>query len=199
MSGCIKSRHSALTAALIVLWCIGGWMSRCRRTRTSQPGRLQQSKKFWTIHVIIIESLGINDCLLAAFTLAKRKEGLSSHESFLFYTIFSWQVSSSSLNKGQECPPPGWLLLDGCVWTSNNHTCSLDVGLLHISSLLQTRRDAFGEIDLAACKQNRGGSQQVSHSHNAYNGACSLTAELWFSWCFSPLWQWHCRKIYCKK
>lgn len=42
-----------------------------------------------TINVIIIESLGINDCLLAAFILAKRKEGLSSHESFLFYTIFS--------------------------------------------------------------------------------------------------------------
>lgn len=49
-----------------------------------------------TINVIIIESLGINDCLLAAFMLAKRKEGLSSHESFLSYTIFSCQVSSSS-------------------------------------------------------------------------------------------------------
>lgn len=143
-------------------------------------------QEVFTTNVIIIESLGINDCLLAAFMLAKRKEGLSSHESFLFYTIFSWQVSSSSLNKRQECPPwvapAGWL----CVWTSNNHTCSLDVELLHISSLLQTRRDAFGEIDLAACKQNRGGSQQVSHSHNAYNGACSLTAEPWFIWCFFP-------------
>lgn len=42
-----------------------------------------------TITVIIIESLGINDWLLAAFMLAKRKEGLSSHESFLSYTIFS--------------------------------------------------------------------------------------------------------------
>lgn len=42
-----------------------------------------------TINVIIIKSLGINDWLLAAFMLAKRKEGLSSHESFLFYTIFS--------------------------------------------------------------------------------------------------------------
>lgn len=42
-----------------------------------------------TINVIIIESLGVNDWLLAAFMLAKRKEGLSSHESFLLHTIFS--------------------------------------------------------------------------------------------------------------
>lgn len=42
-----------------------------------------------TINVIIIESLSVNDWLLAAFMLAKRKEGLSSHESFLLYTIFS--------------------------------------------------------------------------------------------------------------
>ena len=129
---------------------------------------------------------------------AKREEGLSSHESFLFYTIFSWQVSSSSLNKRQEWPPPhthtlpphpGWLLLDGCVWTSNNHTCESGCGRsLHTHPFgLQTRRDALGEMDFGWCKQSRGGSQQVSHSHNAPNGARSLTAEPGFIWCFSSL------------
>lgn len=41
------------------------------------------------IIVIIIESLSINDWLLTAYMLAKRKEGLSNHESFLLHTIFS--------------------------------------------------------------------------------------------------------------
>ena len=35
---------------------------------------------------------------------------------------------------------------------SNNHTCSLDVDLLHTSSLALTHRDAFGELDLADLK-----------------------------------------------
>lgn len=49
------------------------------------------------------------------------------------------------------------------------------------------------------CKQSRGGSQQVSHSHNAHNGACSSTAEPWFIWCFFPFCLRNCRKIYWRK
>lgn len=84
------------------------------------------------INIIIIESLCVNEWLWAAFMLSKRKEGLSSHESFLSYTIFSWQVSSSFLNKRQECHPPpslplppaypGWLLLRWlCVNAKQTH------------------------------------------------------------------------------
>lgn len=136
------------------------------------------------INVIIIKSSGINEWLLAAFMLSKREEGLSSHESFLFYTIFSWQVSSSSLNKGQECPPssPGWLLLDGCVCERQTITRVVWMWSYCIYPCpLQTRRDAFeGGDRLCWCKQSRGGSQQVSHSHNACDGASAMTPSLVF-------------------
>lgn len=56
---------------------------------------------------------------------------------------------------------------------------------------IQSAPDASWRIwrdRLGWCKHFRGGSQQVSHSHNAFNGACSLTtAELWFIWCPPPL------------
>lgn len=199
MSGCIKSlksRHSLLTA-LWWFYYVLGMNAMLQEDMNVLAWMFVTKQEVVTITVIIIESLGINDWLLAAFMLAKRKEGLSSHESFLFYTIFSWQVSSSSLNKRQECPPwvapARWL----CVNVKQSHVLS-GCGAI---AYMQSAPDASWRIywdSLGWCKQNRGGSQQVSHSHNAYNGACSFTAELRFIGCFFLLSLWHCRKIHCK-
>lgn len=122
-----------------------GWIPWCRKAGLSQPGLVTNQGAVLTA-VIIIGSLGVNDWLLAAFMRPKRKEGLSSHESFPFYTIFSWQVSSSSLNKRQEYPPWVAPVRGLCVSTKQTHVQS-GCGAI-ASSLLQTRRDAFWEMDL---------------------------------------------------
>lgn len=85
---------------------------------------------------IIIESAGLR----AAAVLAKRKEELSNHESFLFYTIFSWQVSFSSLNKREECLPHLTLVcVCVCVWEKESRVLS---GCGPVAFTEQTHRDA---------------------------------------------------------
>lgn len=124
-----------------------------------QPAWPQQ--RVVIISWIIIESAGLR----AAAVLAKRKEELSNHESFLFYTIFSWQVSSSSLNKRQECLPHLTLVcVCMCRGGGGDHACSLDADLLRS----RNRRIVTHKGDrLGWCSQEGGVSQQVSHSRNA--------------------------------